>query len=175
MEQAPGPEEIVTLPDGSCIRLRAVHPGDEAHLQDLVAHMTPADLRRRFFAPVRELGSALAHRLANPNPTHDVALAAMPLDGERFLGVGRLSGARGIAEFAVAVSSDAQGRGIGYLLMGRLIERARLLGLATVEGEVLRDNDRMLRLCRKLGFTTSGHPSDAAILRVTKRLSVVPQ
>jgi acetyltransferase len=94
--------------------------------------MTPADVRRRFFAPITELGPALAHRLANPDPTHDVALAAVSPDGERFFGVGRLSGAHGIAEFAVAVRSNAQGRGIGSVLMDRLIGRARLLGLATI-------------------------------------------
>jgi acetyltransferase len=174
VEQTAAPEERLTLPDGSCIRLRAVHSGDEPHLQDLVAHMTPEDARRRFFAPIRELGPALAQRLANPDPTHDAALAVLPADEERFLGVGRLSGERIIAEFAVAVRSDAHRRGIGFLLMSRLIERAQQLGFTALEGGVLRDNEPMLRLCRKLGFATAAHPTESVALLVTKTLTTAP-
>jgi acetyltransferase len=165
-----GPLELVVLSGGASIRLRAVHPGDEPLLQDLVAHMTPEDVRRRFFAPIRELGPALAHRLANPDPGHDLAIAALPVESDQFLGVGRLSGEQTVVEFAVAVRSDAQGGGIGFLLVNRLIERARQLGFTVIRGDVLRDNERMLRMCRKLGFTTDAHPSDAAVLQVTKSL-----
>ena len=170
MATGAGSFELVALRGGTSIRLRAVHPGDEPLLQDLIAHMTPEDARRRFFAPIRELGPALAHRLANPDPAHDLALAAVPLDDDGFLGVGRLSGGKGIAEFAVAVRSDAQGGGIGFLLLSRLIERARQLGFAAIRGDVLRDNERMLRMCRKLGFTTDAHPTESAVLQVMKLL-----
>jgi GNAT superfamily N-acetyltransferase len=173
-QDAAAPLELIALPDGSLIRLRPVHPGDEQHLQDLVAHMTPEDVRRRFFAPIRELGPALAHRLANPDPAHDVAFAALPADGDGFLAVGRLSGGGTVAEFALAVRSDAQRRGIGFLLLNRLIERARPLGFALIQGDVLRDNERMLQMCRELGFTADSHPTESSVLRLTKHLSAVP-
>jgi GNAT superfamily N-acetyltransferase len=165
------PSEHLELPDGTCIRLRAVHPGDEPLLQDLVAHLTPEDARRRFFAPIRELGPALVHHLASPDPAREVALAALPLEGDRFLAVGRLSGTQAIAEFALVVRSDAQLRGIGFLLLNRLIDRARRRGFKALQGDVLRDNERMLRMCRELGFTTDSHPTESTVLRVTKDLS----
>jgi acetyltransferase len=171
---AAGPIELLALRDGSHIRLRRVHPGDEQHLQDLLAHMTALDARWRFFAPIRELGPTLAHRLADPEATHGFAVAALPVDGDQFLGVGRLAGEHPVAEFAVAVRSDTQGRGIGFVLMNQLIERALLLGFAVIQGDVLRDNERMLRMCRELGFTTDAHPTESAALRVTKDLSAAP-
>lgn len=135
--------------------------------------MTLEDARRRFFAPIRELGPALARRLANPDPEHDVAFAALPLDGDHFLGVGRLAGVHRVAEFAIAVRSDAQGRGLGHLLLSLLIERAKLRGFSVIEGEVLRDNERMLQMCRDFGFKLDADPSESTALRVTKHLSAI--
>ena len=56
------------------------------------------------------------------------------------------------AEFAVAVRSDWKGRGVGYLLMKRLIAVAQEWGLGELFGEVLRENRPMLALLRSLGF-----------------------
>jgi len=38
-------------------------------------------------------------------------------------------------------------------------------------GEVLRENERMLQLCRELGFELSSSPVDAALVHVAKRLT----
>jgi len=75
------------------------------------------------------------------------------------------------AEYAIAVRSDWQGRGVGYLLMRRLIDIARQRGIGELVGEVLRENEPMLRMCRELDFTIAPQPSDPAILLVKKILS----
>ena len=75
------------------------------------------------------------------------------------------------AEYAVAVRSDWKGRGIGYLLMTRLIEIARQCGIGELNGEVLRENGPMLEMCRALGFAIVPEPNDAAIMAVRKRLA----
>jgi acetyltransferase len=74
------------------------------------------------------------------------------------------------AEFAVSIRSDWKGRGLGYLLMTRIIEIARRRGVGEIFGEVLRENEPMLRLARDLGFSVATHPQEAHLLRLTKPL-----
>jgi acetyltransferase len=73
-------------------------------------------------------------------------------------------------EFAVSVRSDWKGRGLGYLLMTRIIEVARQRDLGEIFGEVLRENGAMLRVARALGFSVTTHPQEAHLLRLTKPL-----
>ncbi len=64
------------LRDGAEIELRPIRPEDEPLLHDLVAHMTPEDLRRRFLAPIRALSHQLAARLTQIDYDREMALVA---------------------------------------------------------------------------------------------------
>jgi acetyltransferase len=75
------------------------------------------------------------------------------------------------AEYAIAVRSDWKGRGVGYLLMRRLIGIATDRGIGELVGEVLRENEPMLQMCRELGFTITVEASDPALMQVGKRLA----
>ena len=159
--------------DGTPIALRPVRPDDEAALQDLFAHMSREDVRLRFFAPMRVLTHTLAARLLHLDPHREVALAAQH-EGVT-LGVARYSADpdRRSAEFAVAVRSDWHGRGVGHLLMTRLIEVARQSGIGELAGLVLRENTGMLDMCRELGFSIAREASDATVVRVRKSLGSI--
>jgi acetyltransferase len=74
------------------------------------------------------------------------------------------------AEYAIAVRSDWKGRGLGYLLMTRLIDIARQRGIRKLVGEVLRENAPMLNMCRELGFVVTTEPGDPAVAMVSKTL-----
>jgi acetyltransferase len=74
------------------------------------------------------------------------------------------------AEYAIAVRSDWKGRGIGYVLMTRLIDVACQVGIGELLGDVLHENRPMLDMCRELGFTVTVHPNDATLLTVRKSL-----
>ena len=63
------------------------------------------------------------------------------------------------AEYAIAIRSDWKGRGVGYLLMTRLINIARQWGIGELVGEVLRENEPMLQMCRELGFSIAPDPA----------------
>jgi acetyltransferase len=76
------------------------------------------------------------------------------------------------AEFAVAVRSDLKGRGLGYALMTRLIDVARSREISELFGDVLSENDVMLRMCRGLGFKIESHPVEPGIVRVILDLNV---
>src|SRR6516165_11672008 len=74
------------------------------------------------------------------------------------------------AEYAIAVRGDWNGRGVGFLLMTRLIDIARQRGIGELTGEVLRENEPMLQMCRELGFSMVPQPADPAIVLVKKIL-----
>jgi acetyltransferase len=51
-----------------------------------------------------------------------------------------------------------------------LIDIARQRGTGELLGEVLRENEPMLQMCRELDFTSSPEPTDPAIMVVRRRL-----
>ncbi len=174
---APYPRHLETtarLRDGTSVQLRPARPEDEPLLQDLAGHMSAEDLRLRFFTPVRGLTHAVAARLTQIDYDREMALLAghdgMALGIAHFFAdPDRLQ-----AEYAIAVRSDWQGRGVGYLLLTRLFDIARQCGIGELVGEVLRENGPMLEMCRTLGFTVGPDPDDPAILRVKKPLGPAP-
>jgi acetyltransferase len=171
---APYPKELESterLRDGTVLRLRPLRPEDEPLLHDLAAHMSHEDLRLRFFTPVQGLSHGVAARLSQLDYDRELALLA-ELSGMA-LGVAHFFADpdRLRAEYAIAVRSDWKGRGIGYLLMTRLLDIARERGIGELVGEVLRENQPMLQMCRELGFALVPQLADPTIVLVKKLLS----
>jgi acetyltransferase len=171
---APYPQDLASverLRDGTEVGLRPLRPEDEPMLHDLAAHMNPQDLRLRFFTPVHGLTHTVAARLSQLDYDRELALLA-ELDG-RALGVAHFFADpdKLRAEYAIAVRSDWKGRGLGYLLMTRLIDIARQRGVGELVGEVLRENEPMLQMCRELGFAVTTEPADPAVMMVGKKLA----
>ena len=73
-------------------------------------------------------------------------------------------------EFALTVADDWQRRGIGRQLMQRLMSVARSRGLEIMEGDVLAQNTKMLRLCTALGFRTEHDSQDPEVVVVRQHL-----
>ena len=65
---------------------------------------------------------------------------------------------------------DVAGRGLGTLLMRRLIDYARRRGIGEIFGQVLRENRQDAGLCRSLGFEETADPDDPAVKLVRLRL-----
>jgi len=170
--QAKQLESAEKLPDGTVIGLRLIRPEDEPLLQDFAAHMSPEDLRLRFFTAMRGLSHELAARLSHIGFDCDAAVLAFAEGAEEVLGVARFSADpdNRAAEFAIAVRSDWKGHGLGHVLMARLIQLAQQRGIDELVGEVLPENAAMLQLCREFGFTITIDPSDPKLLRVSKTL-----
>ena len=171
----PYPKELegdAELPDGTSVHLRPIRPEDEPGIVDLVAHQSAEDLRMRFFTSMRGISHELAARLTQIDYDREVAVVAEPAERGTILGVARFAADPDNikAEYAVAVRTDIKGRGLGYLLMTRLIEIAKARGLSEIFGEVLRENGPMLKMCRELGFTVAPHPDEPDVMRVTRRL-----
>jgi acetyltransferase len=78
------------------------------------------------------------------------------------------------AEFAVLLRSSLKGKGLGWLLMKRIIAYAREHGIATVHGQVLAENTTMLAMCEDLGFHIADDMSERGMKYVTLKPGDVP-
>jgi len=68
------------------------------------------------------------------------------------------------AEFAIIVRSDLKGKGLGRILLKKLIGYCRNRGTREIIGETLHANRELLRLIREFGFETMRSPEDDTTL-----------
>ncbi len=151
-------EEAVEL-DGRRLRLRPIRPEDFAQHKRFLARCSPEDLHARFLSTFRELPDAEVARLTQIDYDREMAFIAeeTPAPGSaETLGVARVSTDPDNleADFAVLVRSDCKRRGLGRLLLGKLIRYCQSRGTARMTSNVLSDNACMLGLAASLGFGT---------------------
>lgn len=175
----PYPKELerrFELPDGRSLCLRPILPEDEPALQAMVRRMPVADIYRRFFRPLKELSHQLAARLTQLDYDREMALvltgSGVPGKAD-ILGMVNLNADADLesAEYAIIVDRSLAGLGMGSLLMRRIIAYARQRGIREVFGEVLCDNESMLKINRALGFSIETHSDDPDVLRVSLSLT----
>ena len=161
------------LPDGTRVLMRPLKPEDGALYPEFAAHVTLEDARLRFFTAIAELSEERIHELTHID--YDSAMAFIAIDEATglMLGVVRLhlEKDRRSGEYAVTVRSALKGHGLGWLLMQRIIEYARMIGLERIQGQVLSENTTMLRMCAELGFDVGDDPGGSGIKRVTLELA----
>ncbi len=168
-------EEEIQLVDGRGLVLRPVIPEDEPALQAGFAHLTPEEVRLRFFVPMKTLSHVQAARFTQIDYDREMALvlteAGIPGTKEIF-GVVRIFADpdNEKAEFAIIVRGDMTGQGHGRPMMQRIIDYSRRRGIGEIFGEVLRENKAMLGLCRDLGFDSASHPDEPDLRRVSLKL-----
>jgi phosphinothricin acetyltransferase len=62
----------------------------------------------------------------------------------------------GVAEVSVYVSQSARGKGVGYALLGRLVEESERNGIWTLQAGILPENQASIALHRRCGFREVG-------------------
>ena len=164
------------LPDGTPVLMRPLRPEDAALYPDFVANLTPDDSRLRFFVAIRELSEERIAQLTQLDYARAMAFIAIDEAAGLMLGVVRLhlDKDRRSGEYAVTVRSALKGHGLGWLLMQRIIEYARLIGLERMHGQVLAENTTMLRMCAELGFHVADDPNGVGIKLATLDLVRTP-
>ena len=58
-----------------------------------------------------------------------------------------------VAEFAIVIRSDLKGRGLGSMLLKKIVTYCRARGTAKLVGQILPGNERMLALAHDCGFS----------------------
>jgi acetyltransferase len=151
--------------EGQPLLLRPIKPEDgQAHIAFFAA-LDPEDVRYRMFTGVRELQPAQLMRFTQIDYDREMAFIATRRrpDGEsETLGVARAVADpdNQQAEFAVVVRSDLKGKGLGPILMTRLIDYCRRRGTGELVGEALAHNSRMLKMMNRLGFDLKSIPGE---------------
>jgi acetyltransferase len=167
-------EQLLELPDGTALMLRPVRPEDEPAYHALFQRLPPEDVQLRFMQPLKELSHEMAARLTQIDYDRqmELVLEQRTPRGNELVGSVRIdtepNGER--AEFAILLRRDAAGKGLGPMLLRRIINYSRERGLKEIYGEVLQQNRAMLRLCEAFGFTSRVDPDEAGVMRVTLAL-----
>ena len=143
--------------NGGRITIRAIRPDDEQALAAMLEALDPVDLRFRFFSPLRQVPRSQLARFTQIDYDREISLVAIDEAGGAegpMLAEARIVGNvdREWAEFAIVVRSDMAGRGLGHLLLSRLVEIAGNEGYRELRGETMPENNRMRDLARTLGF-----------------------
>ncbi|MGD8540868.1 MAG: bifunctional acetate--CoA ligase family protein/GNAT family N-acetyltransferase [Desulfobacteraceae bacterium] len=168
-------EETVNLPDGQRLLLRPIRPEDEPAIHDLFQRLSPEEIRFRFLHTMKYLSHDQAARLTQID--YDRQMALVLAEG-RGPGNPALCGGVRIAadpdntaaEFAILLRSDMTGKGLGPMLMRRIIDYARSRGIGEIYGEVLAENRTMRRLCEAFGFSFKAVPDDPGVMRASLKL-----
>jgi acetyltransferase len=160
---------------GRELLLRPIRPEDEASHLAFIRQLEPEDLRLRFFSVRRSLPRSEVARLVQIDYAREMAFVALApgADGAlETLGVVRAVADpdNREAEFAVIVRSDLKGRGLGDLLLGKLLRYLRDHGTQRVAADVLRENKAMRNLADRRGFSVHESSSDATALRYVLEL-----
>jgi acetyltransferase len=154
----PYPAELARpfrTPAGEVLTVRPIRPEDAAAHAEAFRRIPPADVRWRFFSPIRELSPALVARLVQIDYDREMAFIAVRESTGETLGAARLirDSDGDEAEFAIIIGDEVKGSGLGSFLMERLFEWAAGHGVRKIVGQVLSDNAPMLAFVRRLGFT----------------------
>ncbi len=170
----------VRLRDGTRAVIWSLLPGDREALREAYEHLSPESKLHRFLTPVPHLTETmLDHLVDEVDGVDHVARVLFVLEDSKLgvpAGVARMiryTDEPTVADVAVTVADEFQGRGVASALLAELMDR-RLEGVECILTEVVADNPASLAMLRALGPTTV---ESAGInrLRVSVKLPPVPE
>lgn len=153
------PKELefrATTKDGRFVLIRPIKPTDESLLRGMFYRLSQETIYKRFFAFKKYMPHENLQRFCTIDYRENMTLVAtVPVgDNERVVALGTydLLPSSGLAEVAVVVDDDFQGKGLGTILVRRLAQLAQAVGAKGFTANVLRDNRPMLRVFEKCGY-----------------------
>ena len=153
---------------GRDLLVRPIRPEDEAQHRAFAEGLEPEDLRLRFFSVRRELPRSELARLVQIDYEREMAFVALAKNADGTtdtMGVVRaVADPDNIeAEFAIILRSDLKGRGLGHLLLGKMIRYLEGRGTQRLVCDVLRENRPMRELARSFGFQVVAAADESSI------------
>ena len=150
-------ESDLLLRDGTPVLLRPIKPEDEALVYRLLQSCSEQTIYFRYFHRIRKFTRDLIIRFTQNDYDREIAIIAVgqPPGPPLMFGVCRLvmTPNREQGEFAILVGDPWQGKGLGATLMERILWVAKDCGVRYLYGDVLLENEPMLGMMRRLGFS----------------------
>ena len=135
--------------------MRPIRPDDKSLLVGGFQRLSEESRLRRFLAPISELSEEQLRYLTEIDYVDHFAWVALLADDPGVgIGVGRYIRIRDepdVAEVAITIVDDYQGKGLGTLLLGLLAATARVAGITKFRAYVLEDNLPMRTILNDLG------------------------
>jgi acetyltransferase len=157
----------LTLRDGRSVRLRPVSPSDEAELLQAFARMSDAARYMRMMHVVKEPDVQRLRAVLASFPERGIGIVATVPAADGFdivaSAIAMFADDGPHCEFAISVAAAFGGAGLGTAVMTALIAEAKRRGMKEMEGYVLSENQPMLHLARRLGFSSAFCPGDASV------------
>lgn len=171
---APYPTKYVSqwkMKNGTSVTLRPIKPEDETMFFDLFKTFSEETMRYRFFQVIKDVTHETLTRYCNVDYAREIAMVAELQENTRkIIGAGRLILEPGgkCGEFAVVVGDPWQGHGLGSKLIDSVIEVGKDIGLESIYGYIVADNDKMVHLCTLKGFIMD--PAEEGVSKATLKL-----
>ncbi len=147
------------------VSIRPIHPADSLMEGKFIRDLSVETKHYRFLGGVKELSPAELKRLCDVDGRHAMAfVATVQKDGqETEIGVSRYTecSSEGVGEMAVTIADAWQHKGLGQILVKRLMAYAGSHGLKQLYSMDLVDNTAMRELAADLGMSASPDPDDA--------------
>ena len=143
------------LNDHRVVDVRPLHRRDRKGLAEAIGRLSPQSRYLRFANAKPHMSARELDFLVDVGRREHRALVAV--DPATGWGVGvvryvQLRDEPAVAEIAVTVSDDWQGRGLGSAMVTQLIEQARDDGFSALRASVLATNKRSIAMLRRTGF-----------------------
>jgi RimJ/RimL family protein N-acetyltransferase len=145
------------------VHVRPIDSRDRDAFSAWFGRLSDESRRRRFLGPKPRLSARELTYLTEVDHVSHTALVAVDRSG-RLIGEARYATAAPddrIADFAVTIADDWQGRGVGTRLAARLIDAARANGMTRLTAMTLWDNGAAIALLHRLGFLRAGYDGEA--------------
>ena len=153
------PTDTVLLADGTPICFRPISAEDTPHIIDIFDHLSSESRYQRFQQVVDNFSSTQVQTYARQTVIDSVEAGygllafigsepdPVPVAGIRYVVEDGVSG-----EFAITIRDDMHRRGIGSMLLDRLIVEARARGLRYLTGSALAENIAIWKLLTRTGL-----------------------
>jgi acetyltransferase len=167
---APYPSQYISrwkLKDGTPVLLRPVKPEDEELFKKLFLLLSPETMRFRFFQIIKDISHETMTRYCNIDYDREIAIIAELSEKEKqIIGTVRLivEPNKEKGEFAILVSDQWQGFGLGVKLVEYLHQLAEDMNLKQIYGYVIHDNYKMLKLMQKQMFKIERSDEDTYLV-----------
>ncbi|AXQ31830.1 N-acetyltransferase [Solimonas sp. K1W22B-7] len=159
------------LDDGLRVLLRPIRHEDAPRLRDGFRQLSQLARRRRFLDHVDDLSEEQLKAFTSTDDVSHVAWGALNLEKPDEPGIGiaryvRLEDDPKMADVAIVIADEYQGRGTGFVLQACLHLSAHRAGIRSFNYDVLSDNERIIKHLKLMGAEHAGRADNIDRLRM---------